>query len=188
MSWHTSGLYINRDYSQVLPGLLCQLGFEAPQLRCHVDLDDATSFRRQPDAVATACVDGWTIMFNQPDMFGAGSLPDAAVSPKHTIWPDRFEQCLRTLSRRSRVFGFIAEGSTGTYGFTFHEDGSLLRAFLHHHSHISLNVGPPLPQEDGMSYKLIDLETTILSLANTQLPWDALELIEFEAYAYRSSI
>jgi hypothetical protein len=99
-------------------------------------------------------------VYNSPDMFGSGILPDADEPPFKGLWPDSVENRLRELSVGSQAFAFLLEGATRTYGLTWHVDGKRKRLFLHHHMKVVFDEGKPL---DGETAALgsIDLRITV---------------------------
>jgi len=183
MSEHTAAILVNRDASDDPDGFLERLGFAGLELRGPVDADEAGSIRL--DGVAIACHNGWTAVYNSPDMFGSGLLPDAAKPPFKGLWPEAVENRLLELSVGSKAFGFLLEGSTGTYGVTWHVNGKRKRLFLHHHMKVVFDEGKPLDAEKPPLARVSQalLEMAILSLAHYLTEdFD----VEFQAYDYRS--
>lgn len=183
MSEHTAAIFVNRDASDDLDGFLERLGFSGLELRGPVDADDAGSMRL--DGVAIACHNGWTVVYNSPDMFGSGVLPDLDDPPWASLWPDPVEKRLLELSVGSKVLSYLMEGSTGTYGLAWYVGGKRLRLFLHHHQKVVFDEGK-LPAEKPAFAKVpaFQLEMAFMRLAH-QLAGDLFDA-EFQAYDYAS--
>jgi hypothetical protein len=185
MSEHTSGILIHRDFSANVPGFLENLGFDKPERQGTVDWETATSW--QLDGVAVTCVDGWTVVFNSPDMFGRGELADDAQPPAEGLWTPAVERRLAALSVGSKVFAFLLEGGWGTYGFTWHLDGQRRRLFAYHREKVVFDEGATLGAERPRitEVRLHLIESAILGLVEPLcLAWERLEC-DFAKYKYR---
>jgi hypothetical protein len=185
MSWHSAALFINRDASDDLHGFLEHLGFVGLELRGPVDEDEAGSIHL--NGVAIACHNGWTIVYNTPDMFGSGILCDLNKPPWRSLWPKPVEKRLVDLSAGSKIVGFLLEGATGTYGFAWHVGGRRLRLFLHHKSEVVFDEGKPLKGERPPLAKvpIHELEGAILRLTFSLAPLSHPPFeLEFHAYDY----
>lgn len=185
MSWHTSGILIQQDLTRDAAGLLKRLGFVGLEPQDRIGLEEATRLSLDAVAINVKPVNGWTAIFNSPDFFGSGYLPDEDNAD--AVWVETVERELVQLSARGKVFGFIMEGSTGTYAITLHERGKRRRAFLHLHRRVVIDEGSPLSGESPAFSRrgMGELETAILKLADVVcLPFFDLESTEFQVYTY----
>jgi hypothetical protein len=184
MSEHTAAIFANRDASDDPVSFLERLGFSGLELRGPVDADEAGSINL--DGVAIACHNGWTVVYNTPDMFGSGSLPDLDAPPQNGLWPKPVEKRLIQLSLESDVLSYLMEGSTGTYGLAWYVGGKRLRLFLHHHQKVVFDEGKPLDSERPPFAKVpqFQLEMVFMMLAH-HLVGDLFDA-EFQAYDYTS--
>jgi hypothetical protein len=178
-------MFVNRDFSDDFGGFLKSLGFVGLKLRGQVDADEVSSYRL--NGVAVAGVNGWTIAYNSPDMFGSGIIPDREEPPFKGLWLDLVEKQLVELSKGSKVFGFLMEGSTGTYGISWHVDGRRKRQLLHLHQEVVIDEGKPLDYERPAlsQVSMAEYETVILDIAGSIVSWDDLDTVEFKVFAYK---
>lgn len=185
MSWSTSGILIQQDLTAEGPRLLERLGFAGLQPQDEISLDEATSRSLDAVAISMAPVKGWTAVFNCPDMFGSGAIPDEGEAS--SVWVDGVENQLVELSRCGSVYGFLVEGMTGTYGFTVHQKGKRIRTYLHVHQQIVIDEGKPLRGEHpGIAEgDMGALETAVLNYSELLgLPFFDLEAVAFQVYTY----
>jgi hypothetical protein len=187
MSWHTSAIFIQRELGDGIPDFLNRLGFVGIRERGSVSFDDATSYRL--DGIAVANIDGWTIAFDSPGMFGAGHLPDLPDITEAKIWPERLEGQLASMSKDGKSLAFLLEGSTGTYGLAAFVNGECVRTFLHHHQKIRLNAGVPIAGEDPPleNVPLHEYEMAIFNVTDQFcLPFDRFAEATYLAFDYES--
>jgi hypothetical protein len=120
-------------------------------------------------------------------MFGSGDLPELPDPIFQGLWDPSVDAKLRQLSINSEVFGFIAEGCTATYGFTWYIDGQLRRMHLWHHGTIKLNEGSPFAFEPVPLTGFVENEDAIFSIIdNLGIPLSAFESTQFRRYSYSS--
>jgi hypothetical protein len=106
-----------------------------------VDGDEAGSLHLGGKAVGV--VDGWTLIWD-PMMF-LGEGPEVAVPPG--LWPRQVEEALVHWSQRTRIYSFLTEGSSGTYGFAWYANGTRRRLCLRRQGTLVLEDGSVLPEE-----------------------------------------
>lgn len=145
MSWHTSGVLINTDFSEDLPGFLEKLGFTAAESGGDtVTFEEATSSGMEELAVSV--VDGWTCLFSSFALF--------LINDKQ----------LAKVGKESKVFSFTLEGSSGAAGFEWWVEGKKVRERMVVEGSETVNKGKPLPEEKVVFAKEKDDEQRVLLL------------------------
>jgi hypothetical protein len=168
MSWHTSAILILADH---LPGhafLLGRLGFPGATEIGPIDFDTATSVEVLDDlegwlGAAVASVDGWVSIWG----------PFLAADP----------DAVTRLSRGGAALTLMLEGASGTAGFEWFRDGTLLRRWLVQAGEIIHDEGDPLPEEGEDPDD--DLEGRVLHLLGRLAPsLGRLDAVEYTLYRF----
>ena len=142
MSWNSTFVAFNRDYSNELDKLQAALGLTLGEPSQTISWEEATSSLIGGKSVGTG--NGWTVICD-PEMFlDVGDLEDYDESK---MWTPRFDEGLRVCSTGSKVLGFIMSGVSDTYGMTIHRDGKLMRCRLVQEGETLIDLGEPLPEE-----------------------------------------
>ena len=142
MSWNSTFVAINRDFSNHLDLLQTNLGVILGEPLKNISWEEATSTAINGKSIGF--INGWTIICD-PQMFLDVGEPES-YDPNN-MWLPRFEQGLTTCSIGNKALGFILSGISGTYGITIHRDGKLLRCRLVQEGEIIIDVGEALPEE-----------------------------------------
>ena len=134
MSWHSSAILIQAESPPDDALLLGLLGFPGATEIGPIDFDTATSIEvlealEGGTGAAVALVQGWV------SIWGPFLVADA--------------DAVARLSKGGAALTLILEGASGTAGFEWFRDGSLLRRWLVQEGNIISAEGDPLPEEDG---------------------------------------
>ena len=167
MSWHTSAILLNTELGPDVPEFLSAIGFINPEPGEIISGEDASSHLLE--AVAAVSQSGWTLIFNSPEMFGTPITDESGTSPLDQLWPDSVDQVLADTSRTCRVFSFLMEGFTHSYGFADYDGGQRRRQFVHAQGRVQVDEGAPLPGETESS-PLKTLEFKIFEVAERCCP------------------
>ncbi len=168
MSWHTSAILIR---AEDLPGhafLLGRLGFPGATEIGPIDFEGATSIGvfdmlEGSLGAAVASVDGWI------SIWGPFLVADS--------------DAVAHLSRGGAALSLMLEGASGTAGFEWFRDGTLLRRWLVQGSDVIHDEGDPLPEESHAPTG--DREGRVLFLLQRlALPLRALDGAEYTLYSF----
>ena len=178
MSWNSTFVAINRDFSNQLDKFQADLGVALGEPLQTISWEEATS-----SAVAGKSVgfgNGWTIICD-PQMFL--DVGDVESYEPSNMWLTRFEQGLKTCSIGSKALGFIMSGVSGTYGMTIHDNGELLRCRLVQEDETVIDVGEPLPEEiETFAEESDDEQRVFLLMEKFGLSFKNLEHTKFTLY------
>jgi hypothetical protein len=144
VSWHTSALVIEGRHSDRAPHLLAELGFPGKTEIGVVGGDAAGSSDLRGRAIGL--VGGWTVLWD-PMMFVPDGLDDLEGMFDVGIWARPVESALQRLSQASRIYLFIVEGSSDTYGFAWYFRGRRRRLWLSQSGAVVFEDGARLPEE-----------------------------------------
>jgi len=144
MSWHTSALVIEGPQVDRGAQLLADLGLPGKRDVGAVSGDDAGASDLEGRAIAA--VAGWTVVWD-PMMFVPDELDDLEGMFETGLWAAGVESALLRLSHSSRIYSFVVEGSSDTYGFTWHVGGVRRRLWVSQSGAVALEDGSPLPEE-----------------------------------------
>jgi hypothetical protein len=166
MSWHTSAILIRAESLPGIPFLLGLLGFRGATEIGPIDFETATSIEVL-DALegglgaAVATVGGWVSIWG----------------PLLVADPD----AVARLSSGGAAMTLMLEGASGTAGFEWFRDGSLLRRWLVQADDIIHGEGDPLPEESEAPAH--DQEGRVLFLLERlTLPLSQLANAEYTSY------
>lgn len=169
MSWHTSAILIRAEHLPGRPFLLGRLGFPGATEVGPIDFDAATSIGLLDDdhegegVAAVASVDGWVSIWG----------PFLAADP----------DALADFSRGGAALTLILEGVSGTAGFEWFLDGTLLRRWLVQADDVVEDEGDPLPEEEESPAD--DPEGRVLDLlGRLALPVGRLGEAEYTLYRF----
>ncbi len=141
MSWHTSGLVLQRETPEKgYQAFLESLDLEDPVFQRKAPFDDAIS----GEGIAIASVDGWTSVW--------GAL--LVVS----------DHVLKKLSKQANAYAFLLEGTSGSFMFEWWVNGSLRRKRFIQEGKVTIDKGKPLAEEKEVFGKEVDEEQRILLL------------------------
>jgi hypothetical protein len=168
MSWHSSGILIQADSLPGDPFLLGLLGFPGAKEIGPIDFDTATSLEvlnaLEGDlGAAVARVEGWTSIWGP--LLAADS------------------DALSRLSAGGAVLTLMLEGASGTAGFEWFRDSTLLRRWFVQEGIIIADEGEPLPEEaeaatKGDEYRVLSL------LQQLVLPLSVLDDAQYTLYRF----
>jgi hypothetical protein len=163
MSWHTSAILIRSESPPDHVLLLGQLGFPGATEIGPIDFEEATSigiFDTLGDRLgaAVASVDGWISIWGPLLVADSDAVAD--------------------LSRGGAALTLILEGASGTAGFEWFRDGTLLRRWLVQGGDFIHDEGDPLAEESAAS--TYDPEGRVLFLLERL----AVPLMRLDAAAY----
>lgn len=178
MSWNSTFIAINRDFSGQLDKLQTDLGISLGEPLQTISWEEATSSSVAGKSLGIGS--GWTIICD-PLMF----LDPSGMEPYEMgrVWPSKIEKGLGICSSGSKALGFILSGVSGTYGMTIHEDGRLLRCRLMQEGESLIDFGEPLPEETEVFTKESDEELRVfLLLEKFGLSFGKLADIQFTLY------
>lgn len=144
MSWHTSALVIEGHHADRGAQLLADLGLPGKRDVRAVSGDQAGASDLEGRAIGA--VGGWTVVWDAM-MFIPDGLEDLEGMFETGIWSASVETALLRLSQRSRVYSFVVEGSSGSYGFAWYVKGQRRRLWLSQEGSVVLEDGPPLSEE-----------------------------------------
>jgi hypothetical protein len=153
MSWNTSFIAINKDFSADMESLQADLCLQLSESVNEVSWEDATS----PETLGKSIgiINGWTIICDSMlfmDMEG-GEPP-----LEGRIWTPTIEDGLKSLSKDGLVLGFILSGVSGTYGMTIHQNGESVRCRLLQEGQEIINSGVPSKEENTVFSETKDEE------------------------------
>ncbi len=134
MSWHSSAILIQTESPPGDAFLLGLLGFPGATETGPIDFETATSVEVLEDlegglGAAVARVDGWV------SIWGPFLVADS--------------DAVARLSSGGAALTLILEGATGTAGFEWFRDGSLLRRWSVSEGDVIHDEGDPLSEENG---------------------------------------
>jgi hypothetical protein len=179
MSWHTSVLLVESESSGIQ--LLHEVGVRgSEEVEAVSGFEEATSVHVAPH-LAVAVTKGWTVVCD-PTWLLLGE--DPAENCTFCLWNCSLHVALLRLSScGARIFGFAAEGVSSLHGFTWYEQGWLLRAHIFHAGRKIIDLGDPLPQEKGLDAD--DPELSLITLMERLcLPLNELESTAFSLYKF----
>jgi hypothetical protein len=178
MSWNTTFISINREYSGAIDQLQADLEINLGAAAEIISFEEATS--AQADGKSVGIGGGWTIICDSSMFFE----PDEIEPPApNTMWFPKFEKGLETCSVESRILGFIVSGVSGTYGMTLHENGALRRCRLIQEGNTLIDSGEPLPEEIEIVTAQTDEEDRVfILLKKFGLAVEDLQKIKFTRY------
>jgi hypothetical protein len=169
MSWHTSAILIRADDLPDGADLLDRLGFRGATEIGPIDFEDATSIGIF-DALegglgaAVASVDGWLSIWGP-----------MLVADSHAV---------ADLSRDGAALTLMLEGASGTAGFEWFRDGTLIRRWLVQGRDVIHDEGDPLPEESEAPAG--DREGRVLYLLKRlALPVVTLDGAAYTLYSFR---
>jgi hypothetical protein len=146
MSWHTGGAAIERALATDPAAVIRSLGLGGKDTGRTVSGEEASSSSLSGRAVGT--VGGWTLVWDP--MLLMGDDPSGAFG--EGMFPAALEAKLAALSNRGRVFAFLMEGASGTYGYGLYAGGRRVRCWLSQEGSPVLDEGAPLPGESGFAH------------------------------------
>jgi hypothetical protein len=158
MSWHTSAIAIQGDHAGAAVVLLDAFGL--PGLARVGQVDGDTAGSSSLEGVAVGVASGWTLLWDPTVFLG----PDPTGSFGSGLWPTKVEDELVRLSQRVAIYSFTLEGTSGTCGFAWYQDGRRQRLWLAQEGNVILQEGPELPQEAAAMAEERDDEQRIFLL------------------------
>ena len=164
MSWHTNAILIRNDLSKDYDGLFEKLGLIGGQATGTVSFDDAASTFNEGVAVGT--VDGLTALW--------GSLALVMVD----------EKALAKIAKKSNVLQIILEGTSSTAGFTWWNDGKVVRKWMRQDGEVIMNDGKPLREEKKAFIDEDDEQAVLRLLMSLTLPLANFQAIEYQMYSF----
>ncbi len=178
MSWNSTFVVINRDYSARIDQLEMDFGINLGEPLQTISWEEATSTSAAGKSVGFT--DGWTIIC-APFMFFDETDFEAPESGK--MWAPKIENGLEVCSKDSRAIGFVMSGVSGTYGMTFHKDGARLRCRLIQEGETLIDFGEPLAEEIEAFNQESDEEFRVfLLLEKFGLSFEELDSTNFTLY------
>lgn len=81
-----------------------------------------------------------------------------------SIWSAQLDAALARLSRSSRVYSFLTEGTSGTHGFSWYVGGARRRLWLWQAGSLVMEMGAPLQEEDDAAAEDPDGEQMLFAL------------------------
>lgn len=144
MSWHTSALVIEGSHLARGPDILADLGLPGRTDVGPISGADVGSSDLEGRAIGV--VGGWTLIWD-PMMFVPDDLEDLTGMFEDGIWSEPVDLALAHISEKSRVYSFVAEGSSDTNGFAWYVGGSRARLLLSQARELVLDEGAALPEE-----------------------------------------
>ncbi len=169
MSWHTSAILIRAERPSDQVALLDALGFPGATEVGPIDFESATSVMLLEAlegglGAAVAWVGGWVSIWG----------PFLVADP---------DALARQSSDGGGALTLILEGASGTAGFEWFRDGTLLRRWLVQEGQIMQDEGDPLPEEDGAPAD--DPEARVLLvLERLALSLGTLDSVEYTLYRF----
>ena len=178
MSWNSTFVAINRDFSDQFDKLQADLGVALSEPLQTVSWEEATSSTAAGKSVGFG--DGWTIICD-PQMFL--DVGDVESYDPSNMWLPRFEQGLKTCSIGSKALGFIMAGVSGTYGMTIHDNGELLRCRLIQENETVIDFGePPSEEIETFAEESDEEQRAFFIMEKFGLSFENLENIQFTLY------
>jgi hypothetical protein len=162
MSWHTIGIFIQKDYSADVGGMLGKLGLNGAIPQQRVSFDGATC--GDDEGVAVGVIDGWTVLWGGVAMYGVD------------------EDGLAEIAKKVRIFQILLEGTSGTAGFTWWAGGKCVRDWMSQEGEVFKNEGTPLPEEKRAFAKRDHEQAVLQLLTSLTVPFQRLESIEYRMY------
>jgi hypothetical protein len=159
MSWNTSFIAINKDFSADWESLRAELGLPVGEAIDEITWEEATASDTQGKSIGI--VHGWTIVADSMMFLDmeSGELP-----PEGRLWTSTIEDGLKNLSKDGKALGFILSGISGTYGMTIHLNGKSVRCRLLQEGQEIINTGEPSPEEHAVFNETTDEEIRVFRL------------------------
>lgn len=162
MSWHTNAVLIHSEFGKDLEQVFQAIGLEPIEIDCDVAFDEVASSSN--DCIGVGFVDGWTVLFGGLSMYSIDS------------------DSLAEISKKFEVFEMMLEGSSGTAGFSWYQNGEKVREYLIQAGEVIKDEGESLDIEQE-AFRGGDSEEAILKLmTNLTVPYNKLDTTNFTLF------
>ena len=160
MALHTSGIALNTGNTLSPAEALTALGLRGTPVDETIPVGRALTLA--PDeGVAIGAVDSWSLIFGSSLYMPMADSQMRELPMGPGFWNVKVQESLSKLTEKgAKIFGFIAEGASMTYGFEWYQHG-LQRRHLEVDGDELINEGHPLPGEEEAFEQAEDEEQRI---------------------------
>ena len=166
MSRHINAILINDDLANEPYTLGEALGVPQDQLSLMSSGGNLHEVEKSCDDIAVGYLNGWTVMWGRPILCNDFDDPKFAA-----------------LSSGAKLLYFVAEGTSGTYGFSWYVDGVKIRQWIEQEGEILIDAGTLLPEEGKLPDAEDDIEWHVLGIVEKlAIPIDELYAARYNVY------